>query len=330
MDDFEALYYEKLDRSRVRCTLCPNNCLIDPGETGRCRQRMNKDGKLVALSYGRTVTAALDPIEKKPLFHFMPGSRILSVGPNGCTLTCSHCQNWEISQKTTATRFISPEQIVDLASEEGSAGVAFTYTEPLVWYEYILDTAVILRERGLKSVLVTNGYLNEEPASRIAPLIDAFNIDLKSFDDRFYRELCGGAIEPVKKFIEIASSVSHVEITNLVIPGLNDSPGSIENMAKWISGISSDIPLHFSRFFPRYKMEKLESTPAGTLSMAYGIARRFLDYVYIGNIFIEGSENTVCPDCGEPVIKRSGYDTEILTPDGVCLRCGRRIKGVWK
>ena len=330
MDDVEALYYEKLDRSRVRCGLCPNDCLIDPGGAGRCGQRKNNNGKLIALSYGRTVTVAIDPIEKKPLFHFMPGSRILSVGPNGCTLTCDHCQNWEISQKTIPTRYISPEQLVDLASEEGSVGVAFTYTEPLVWYEYILDTAPLLRKRGLKSVLVTNGYLNEEPARRIAPLIDAFNIDLKSYDDRFYREYCGGTIEPVKKFIEIASSVSHVEITNLVIPGLNDSPGSIEDMAKWISGISSDIPLHFSRFFPKYKMEKLAATPVETLSTAYGLARRFLDYVYIGNIFIEGTENTVCPDCGEAVIKRAGYSTEMIISDGVCRRCGKGIKGVWK
>ncbi len=330
MKDVEALYYEKLDGSRVRCGLCPNNCLVSPGETGRCRQRGNRDGMLVAISYGKTVTVALDPIEKKPLYHFMPGSRILSVGPNGCTLTCAHCQNWEISQKTSGTTYLSPEQLADLASKEGSVGVAFTYTEPLVWYEYILDTAVVLKERGLKSVMVTNGYLNEEPALRIAPMIDAFNIDLKSFDDTFYREHCGGTVGPVKRFIEIASSVAHVEITNLVIPGMNDSPASIEDMVKWIAGISKEIPVHFSRFFPRYRMDKLESTPAETLSMAYGLARRFLDYVYIGNIFIEGTEDTVCPGCGEPVIRRSGYSTELLSPDGVCGHCGKSIKGVWR
>ncbi|MBN2070356.1 MAG: AmmeMemoRadiSam system radical SAM enzyme [Candidatus Krumholzibacteriota bacterium] len=330
MDGVEALYYEKTRQSGVRCLLCPNDCRINPGKNGRCRLRWNDGGKLIALSYGHTVTAAVDPIEKKPLYHFMPGSRILSVGPNGCTLTCDHCQNWEISQCSSPVRYISPGDLVDLAADEESSGVAFTYTEPLLWYEYLLDASRLLRKRGLKTVIVTNGYLNEEPARQIAPMTDAFNIDLKSFDDGFYRKYCGGTLEPVKKFIEIASSVAHVELTNLVIPGLNDSLESIEEMAKWISGISREIPLHFSRFFPRYKMGDVPATSGDILKKAYDVARRFLDYVYIGNIFIEGTEDTVCPDCGEEVIKRSGYSVEMRISDGICRRCGKEIKGVWK
>lgn len=330
MEEREALFYQKLGGGRVRCVLCPNYCVITEGKSGRCRLRMNRNGRLAALSYGYTVTVGVDPIEKKPLYHFMPGSRILSVGPNGCTLTCDHCQNWNISQEESPVTYISPEKLAVLASEEGSVGVAFTYTEPLLWYEYLLDATRSLKEQNLKSVLVTNGYLNEEPAHRIVPLIDAFNIDLKSFDDRFYRDYCGGSIEPVKRFIEIASASSHVEITNLIIPGLNDSPEQIEGMARWISGISREIPLHLSRFFPRFRMTGRESTPAVTLEKAYDLARRFLDYVYIGNIFIEGTENTFCPDCGKAIINRSGYRVEMQAAGGVCPGCGTVIKGVWK
>jgi pyruvate formate lyase activating enzyme len=325
----EALFYEKLGEGGVRCRLCPNLCVVQDGSSGRCMVRSNESGTLVTNSYGNTVTAAVDPIEKKPLYHFLPGSQILSIGPNGCTLTCDHCQNWQISQQKAPVRYISPDDLVELAGNEGSIGVAFTYTEPLIWYEYLLDTLPLLRAAGLKSVLVTNGYLNEDPARRVIPLVDAFNVDLKSFDDSFYRSYCGGQIEPVKKFIEIAAGEAHIEVTCLVIPGLNDTPEEISTMARWLAGISREIPLHLSRFFPRFRMEGRAPTPQATLEMAHRTAREYLDYVYVGNIFIEGTENTVCPSCGADAVLRSGYSAELLAAGGKCVTCGHRIKGVW-
>jgi pyruvate formate lyase activating enzyme len=325
----EALYYETMKGDKVRCRLCPHLCGIDEGATGKCRLRANVKGTLYARSYGRTVTANIDPIEKKPLYHFMPGSLILSIGPNGCTLTCDHCQNWGIAQEPAPTRYIDPEELAEMATRGGSIGVAFTYTEPLLWFEYIRDAAPILRSRGLRSVLVTNGYLNEEPAREIASIVDGMNIDLKSIRDGFYKEWCGGRVEPVKRFIEIAAATSHVEVTNLVIPGLNDSPEDIADLVEWIAGIAKDIPVHFSRFFPHFRMSDRPPTPRDTLEMAYRIGRSKLDYVYVGNIFIEGTEDTYCAECGEILVERSGYSTHIKAADGVCPRCRARAKGVW-
>ena len=326
----EALYYEKLEGRKVRCGLCPHVCGIADGARGKCGLRENAGGKLVALSYGRTVTANVDPIEKKPLYHFLPGSVILSIGPNGCTLACDNCQNWHISQEQAPTRYIPPEQLVELASQGGSIGVAFTYTEPLLWFEYLKDVAPLLRERGLKSVLVTNGFLNEEPAREITPLIDGFNVDLKGIRDEFYKNACGGRVEPVKRFIEIASAVSHVEVTNLVIPGLNDSQNDVEELTEWLAGVSPDIPLHFSRFFPQYRMTDRPPTPQETLKRAFDIAKPRLRYVYVGNIFIDGTEDTRCMKCNEVVVRRSGYEAHIRGEDGRCPKCGTRVKGVWK
>jgi len=325
----EALFYEKLDDGSVRCRLCPNLCVVKEGSSGRCMVRKNESGTLLTHSYGNTVTAAIDPIEKKPLYHFMPGSPILSIGPNGCTLTCDHCQNWQISQEQAPVRYISPEELVTLAGQDGSVGVAFTYTEPLIWFEYLIDALPLLTGAGLKSVLVTNGYLNEEPARQIVPLVDAFNVDLKSFDDSFYRKYCGGSIEPVKAFIELAARHAHVEVTCLVIPGLNDSREDIGRMARWLASVSKEIPLHLSRFFPRFRMDDRPPTPQETLEMAYTAAREYLDYVYVGNIFIEGTENTVCPSCGADAILRSGYSAELRAAGGECPSCGHYIKGVW-
>jgi pyruvate formate lyase activating enzyme len=292
--------------------------------------RENRGGTLFAASYGYTVTTNLDPIEKKPLYHFMPGSTILSIGPNGCTLACDNCQNWHISQELARTEYVSPEELVSLASRGGSIGVAFTYTEPLLWFEYLKDALPLLRAAGLKSVLVTNGFLNEEPAREIAPLVDAFNVDLKGIRDEFYKEHCGGSVEPVKRFIEIASSVSHVEVTNLVIPGLNDATEDFEALVDWLAGVSVDIPLHFSRFFPQYRMNDRPPTPKETLERAFAIAREKLRYVYVGNIMIDGTEDTRCATCGGVVVRRAGYGAEVLGPEGKCPKCGTQVKGVWR
>ena len=329
MEQQEALYYKKLKDHRVRCLLCPHQCGIPDEETGKCGVRENRGGRLLTHSYGRTVTINVDPIEKKPLYHFMPGSMILSIGPNGCTFSCQNCQNWNISQEPAQTTYIGPDELVAMAARGGSIGVAFTYTEPLLWFEYLKDVAPMLRKSGLKSVLVTNGFLNDEPARELAPLIDGFNVDLKSIRDDFYRTWCDGRVEPVKRFIEIASSVSHVEVTNLIIPGLNDSPGDLGDLVEWLSGVSREIPIHFSRFFPQYRMNDRPPTPQKTLEMAYETAKKKLDYVYLGNIFVEGTEDTYCPECGAVVVRRAGYTTEMIEPAGICQQCKTRIKGVW-
>lgn len=329
MEPKEARCYEQLDGGAVRCRLCPHRCAIADGERGKCRARENEGGTLYARSWGRTVTAAIDPIEKKPLFHFLPGSRILSIGPNGCTFACKNCQNWSISQEETPTRLIEPAELVELAGREGSIGVAFTYTEPLVWFEYILDVAPLLREAGLKSVLVTNGYLEEEPARELVPLVDAFNVDLKSMDNDFYRTWCDGTVAPVKRFIEIAAGSAHVEVTNLLVTGLNDADEQIEALAGWVAGVGRDIPVHFSRFFPVYRMTDRSPTSPERLEAAYGIAKRHLDHVYIGNIFIEKTGNTYCPSCGLLLVERNGYRTGNVPPNGTCPSCGKTIRGVW-
>ncbi len=330
MEEHEARFFETLKEMKVQCRLCPHYCIIGEGEQGECNLRENRGGTLVTLSYGRTVTVNIDPIEKKPLYHFMPGSLILSIGPNGCTFSCDNCQNWNISQESAPTRTILPEELVTLAGRGGSIGVAFTYTEPLLWLEYIADVAPMLRDQGLKSVLVTNGFLNEEPAREVTSIVDGFNVDLKSMSDEFYKRYCNGRVEPVKRFIEIAASNSHVEVTNLLIPGLNDTPEEIESLAAWIAGVSRGIPVHFSRFFPQYRMNDRPATPRRTLESAYRIAKEHLDHVYVGNIFIDGTEDTYCPNCHNVMIKRAGYSTTLTGTGGTCSKCGTRIGGVWE
>jgi pyruvate formate lyase activating enzyme len=330
LKETEARHYEKLDGLKVRCRLCPHLCGIGDGAAGKCGVRENRGGTLLATSYGRTVTVHLDPIETKPLYHFMPGSTILSIGPNGCTLACDNCQNWHISQELAPTQYIAPEELPALAAREGSIGAAFTYTEPLLWFEYLLDALPLLRAKGLKSVLVTNGFLNEEPAREIAPLVDAFNVDLKGIRDEFYKDHCGGRVEPVKRFIEIAAAVSHVEVTNLVIPGLNDATEDFEDLVDWLAGVSVDIPLHFSRFFPQFRMNDRPPTPKETLERAFAIARKKLRYVYVGNIMIDGTEDTRCAKCGAVVVRRTGYEARLLGADGNCPKCGTQVKGVWR
>ena len=329
MESKEARYYERIEGGAVRCRLCPHRCRIADGERGKCGVRENVAGTLYARSWGRTVTIAVDPIEKKPLFHFLPGSRILSIGPNGCTFACRNCQNWTISQREAPTRLIEPAELVELAGRDGSIGVAFTYTEPLVWFEYILDVAPLLREAGLKSVLVTNGYLEEEPARELAPLVDAFNVDLKSMDNDFYRTWCDGTVAPVRRFIEIAAEHAHVEVTNLLVTGLNDADGQIEALAAWVAGVGRDIPVHFSRFFPVYEMTDRPPTAPERLEAAHRIAGKHLDHVYVGNISIEKTGNTYCPSCGSLLVERNGYRTGNAPPNGICPSCGETIRGVW-
>jgi pyruvate formate lyase activating enzyme len=281
----EALYYESLDRKIVHCHLCPNECVIPEGHRGNCGVRINKGGILYSEVYGHTTGIALDPIEKKPLYHYHPGERVLSLGTKGCNFHCLFCQNWHISQdQDVATQQIASQEIVDKARSCGSFGIAYTYNEPFIWYEFVLETAKLAKRFGLENVLVTNGYVNMDPLEEMLPLIDAMNIDLKSFDEDFYVKICRGRLKPVLDVIKRSVKSCHVELTNLIIPTLNDSKESIGKMVDWIyENLGSEVPLHLSRYFPCYKME-LPPTPVDTMKMAEKIAKAKLKYVYLGNI----------------------------------------------
>ena len=248
----EASFYSKNDDGTVRCELCPNFCRIPDGGSGICRIRTNRGGILHAEGYGNVVSLSIDPIEKKPLYHFYPSKTILSTGANGCNFRCGFCQNSSISQFKASSSYVSPEQLAALASKDGSIGVAYTYTEPFVWFEYVRDAGRLVRDRGLVNVLVTNGYVNEQPLRELLPLIDAMNIDLKSMRPEFYRKVCGGKLVDVQRTIEIAAPACHVELTNLIIPGYNDTDEDFSSLIEWIYSINPSMPLHFSRYFPRH------------------------------------------------------------------------------
>ena len=325
----KALYYKKLDNHKVRCELCPQMCEIPEGKTGICFGRRNIDGELFAENYGHTVSLSMDPIEKKPLYHFYPGKDILSIGPNGCNLRCKFCQNYHISQQICLTTKITPKELLKYCEQTNSIGVAYTYTEPFIWYEFIYDSAKLLHQNGKVAVLVTNGTINEEPLKKIFPYIDAMNIDLKAFTDEFYKKYCSGFLETVKNSIKISSSQTHVEITDLIIPDLNDSKEEIQNLINFIADIDNEIPLHFSRYFPTYKLNK-PSTPSSKLQEAYNIAIKKLKYVYVGNIHLSYTSDTFCPNCGELLIKRGGFYSDVKKIDNknCCLNCGHLIKGI--
>ncbi len=281
----EALYYESLDSKRVRCHLCPYECLISDGGRGACGVRQNKDGILYSLVYGKTTGIALDPIEKKPLYRYHRGEHILSIGTRGCNLHCSFCQNWHISQEVDGPmEDITSEEIIKRAKALRSFGVAYTYNEPFIWYEFVLDTAKLARQHGLENVLVTNGFVNLEPLKGMLPYINAMNIDLKSFDENFYTKICKGDLKPILDVIKVSAKSCHVELTNLIIPTLNDSEESIRKMVDWIyNNVGPETPLHISRYFPCYNMD-LPPTPVETLRKAQAIAEKKLKYVYIGNV----------------------------------------------
>ena len=281
----EASYYQKLKAGKVQCLLCPKNCVLADNEFGSCSVRKNENGTLYSLVYGKTTGIAVDPIEKKPLYHFHPGEKILSLGTRGCNFACSFCQNWQISQNSNAPLYdISSEKVIDKAIQMKLFGIAYTYNEPFIWYEFVRDTVILAKENGLENVLVTNGYINSEPLEEILPFIGAMNIDLKSMDDDFYRSTCNATLEPVLKTIKRAKQSTHVELTNLIIPTLNDSDVQIEKLRDWIfNNTGADTPLHLSRYFPCYELN-LPLTPIATLQRAKSIAEKKLKYVYLGNV----------------------------------------------
>ncbi len=328
----EALYYEKQDKGKVRCLLCPHNCVILPGKKGICRVRINDGGKLYSLVYGKPVAVHIDPIEKKPLFHFYPGSEVYSLATVGCNLRCMHCQNWSISQaepESSSYREVSPDHIVNDAFSRGCKIIAYTYTEPTIFYEYAYDIAVCARQRDIKNVFVTNGFISPEPLRDIAPYIDAVNIDLKSMREGFYQRVCGGHLKPVLDSIKLYYELGvWVEITTLIIPGYNDSPEELEDIARFIAGIDKNIPWHISRFYPNYKLEDISPTSTSIINRAVKIGKKVgLSYIYQGNVGT--GENTFCPSCGQILILRTLFFVgENRVKDGRCPYCGERIAGV--
>ena len=281
----EALFYKKISETEVQCFLCPHLCRIKEDKVGFCGVRIHKAGRLYGLNYGRVATVALDPIEKKPLYHFHPGEFILSAGTIGCNLSCLFCQNWSISKEVqTPTQPMTSGALIDRAKELGSFGIAYTYNEPFIWYEFVRQTAEVAKEAGLKNVLVTNGYVSLEPLRELLPFIDAANIDLKSIRDEFYRKVCSGTVAPVLETIKTMCAVCHVELTNLLIPTENDSDEELTALVDWVyNNVGRDVPLHFSRYFPCYKMT-LPPTPVSTLKRAQRIAAKKLKHVYLGNV----------------------------------------------
>ncbi|MBD3313558.1 AmmeMemoRadiSam system radical SAM enzyme [Candidatus Woesearchaeota archaeon] len=333
-----AKHWEVKDEEKqiVHCHLCPHNCIIQEGMKGICRVRKNIKGSLYSLSYGRALSSHVDPIEKKPLFHFLPGTESYSVGTAGCNLRCEHCQNWEISQASPEdfpAPETKPESIVESAKEAGCPSISYTYTEPTIFYEYVMDIASLARDEGIRNIMVTNGFIEEKPLLELYPIIDAANVDLKGFNEEFYTKGCGAELEKVLKALKLMKKTgTWIEITNLLIPTKNDDPKEIKDMCEWIvSELGESTPLHFSRFFPMYKLKSIQPTPAEKLSEAKNIAEKAgLRFVYIGNIPTEKDSNTYCPKCGKLIVARSGFG--IVSDNirqGRCIYCKQQIQGVW-
>jgi pyruvate formate lyase activating enzyme len=321
----------KETENKLECLLCPHYCKLTAGKTGICGVRKNTGEKIELQTYGVLSGYSLDPVEKKPLYHFFPGYNILSVGSYGCNMKCDFCQNYNISQKIPESLIpeTTPEKIVKAAiSAEKNIGIAFTYNEPVIWFEFMRDAALVAKNEGLFTVMVSNGYVNSEPLNEIIQFIDAFNIDLKAFNDSFYRKLTGADIVPVKNGLkQIAKSGKHLEITTLIIPGQNDDEKEMVLQSEWIAGeLGNDVPLHLSRYFPMFRRED-PATSQETLNRLFEIASGKLDHVYMGNTISDSGQNTHCPKCGTTVTIRSGYKTRLsnLDKEGKCTSCGTLV-----
>ena len=332
----EARYYEKLPDREIKCQLCPRFCQLGDKERGFCGVRENKDGRYYTLVYGKVASLNVDPIEKKPFFHFLPGSQALSLATAGCNLSCRFCQNWEISQmRPEQVRNINlpPEAVVTTAENQGCPVIAYTYSEPVIFYEFMYDTSLLARRKGLKNVVVSAGYINPQPLADLLKVVEAVKIDLKAFNQDFYHQYVRGELQPVLETIkQIARSPVWLEIVYLVIPTLNDNPEEIRKMCRWLkTEIGPDYPLHFSRFHPMYLIKNLPPTPVSTLEKLRQIAlEEGLHYVYVGNVPGHPGESTYCPNCGKLIIERYGYTiNKIEISKGKCHFCGQKIAGVW-
>lgn len=352
----KAVFFKPLQNRTVECRACSWQCRIAPGRVGVCGTRYNQDGVLYSLVYGKAIGLHLDPVEKKPLFHFSPGSTLLSFGTVGCNFGCLFCQNWEMSQinkvqslklkvqsyKRELTALIermsvaiSPSEIVKMAERQGAGGIAYTYNEPAIFVEFAHDTAKLAKKRGLRNVYVSNGFESQEAFEYIKDYLDAINIDLKSFREDFYLRICKSRLEPVLQNIErFFKSGIETEVTTLIIPGQNDSVGELAQIAKWLCGISQDIPWHLSAFYPAYKMMDIPPTPHETLIRAYDIGKKAgLRYVYLGNVLDAARSSTFCPKCEKLLVERIGYEMKITGLDqanGRCRFCREQIYGLWE
>ena len=327
MADKAVKYYSAEETDCLRCLVCPHHCRLKKGQRGICRVKVNREGQLYSQNYGEFSALALDPIEKKPLYHFYPGAMILSAGSWGCNLGCQFCQNYAIAHEQPSTRFISGDELLEISlacRQQGSIGLAFTYNEPMIWLEYIMDVAPRLQQQGMKVVLVSNGYVEKEPLQDLLPFVDAFNIDLKGFSNRFYQRMCRGKLDAVQSTLAAIVGKAHLEVTNLLIPGENDSDEEISSMCRFLADLNPGIVLHFSRYHPAYKLA-IPPTPINTLRRAADIAREYLQHVYLGNL--GGEENdSCCPHCGEILIRRNGYEVDqsgLL--QGRCKNCAKEI-----
>jgi pyruvate formate lyase activating enzyme len=331
----KAKYWQPMGDNKCACELCPHECILEVGKTGICRTRQNINGTLINNAYANPCAVHVDPIEKKPIYHMLPGSKSYSLAIAGCNLRCLNCQNYTISQqfpKDTQNVYLPPEKVVEEAKRLGCASISYTYSEPIVWYEYVLDTCKIAKKAGIKNVWVTAGYINEEPLKELAPYMDAANIDLKSFKNEIYLKLNSAKLQPVLNTIVNAKKLGiWVEVTNLIVPTWTDDFEMIRKMCRWHKeNLGADTPLHFSRFFPLYKLENLYPTPKETLLKAQQIAKEEgINYVYIGNV-VEIDSNTYCPSCKKVLIIRDGYYIKSnLIKNGRCPYCKRTIDGIW-
>jgi pyruvate formate lyase activating enzyme len=323
--------------TNVQCELCPKGCIIQPGQSGECRIRVNIDGRLVAVTYGHPCSVHVDPIEKKPMFHFLPGSDILSLATVGCNMHCKNCQNWEISQENPENvpgNELLPPDIARLTEEHGCRSVAYTYTDPCAYYEYALDSCIRVREAGLKNVLVSAFYINQEPLKKLCAYVDGATVDIKAMSDEFYQNICGTTLAPVLNACVLAKSMGVLlEISNLIIPTLNDTDDDIRKLCRWVvENLGRETPFHFLRFFPQYQMRNLPATPGDTLDRAREIAlAEGLYYVYIGNLARPDGETTFCHNCKKKLIERRGYQIVLnAVRDGKCPQCTTEVFGLWK
>ncbi len=331
-----ALHWSALPKGNIKCILCPRECTVKPGMRGFCRVRENREGKYYTLTYGNPCSVHIDPIEKKPFFHLLPGTTVLSLATAGCNLTCKHCQNWEISQASpedTDNIVLSSKDIITLAKRYKSPSIAYTYTEPVIFYEYMLETSKLAKKEGILNVLHSNGYINQKPLEELCLYLDGANIDLKGFTNEFYTSITSGTLNPVLETLKtLKKNKVHLEITNLIIPTKNDNIDDIKKMAEWIvKELGKDTPLHVSRFYPMYKLTNLSPTPAETLKKAHQTARAAgLDYVYIGNLPGASEEHTYCPSCKKLIIERVGYTVKTINvKNGKCPFCNKKIPGRW-
>ncbi len=332
----EALHYEKLDHKKIRCQLCPRQCEIDDRERGYCGVRENRGGTYYTLVYSRPCTYHADPIEKKPLFHFHPGSSAFSLATAGCNVNCKFCQNWQISQvrpEALHSYYLPPSEVVRQARDNDCLSIAYTYSEPTVFYEYMLNSAVAGRRNGVKNVVITAGYIESEPLIRLCRQVDAIKVDLKSFNDDFYHEVVNGELKPVlDSLVTIKEQGVWLEIVYLLLPTLNDSEKEIRDLSRWITAnLGLDVPVHFTRFYPSYRLKNLPPTPFSTLERSRTIAmEEGINFVYVGNVPGHPGEHTYCPSCGKIVINRTGYlINSIAIVKGACRYCGTAIPGIW-